>query len=88
MSRTGRLCTTSASSEPIVTTRRTPSSFATSRMSPQNVRHRTDGSAPAASTRSWSPSGTSAVRISMSGQTISDASGDERSTSGRVAWKS
>ena len=87
--RTGWLWTTSASSEPRVTTRVTPSSRAASSTRRQKVRQRIDGSAPATSTTSCRPSGTRAARISTSGHTMMELfSSDVRSTRGRVAWKS
>ena len=50
--RMGRVWTTSASSEPSVTTRVTPSASAASRTVVQKARHRNEGSAPATKTRS------------------------------------
>ena len=86
--RTGWLCTTSASREPSITTRFTPSDSAASSSTREKVCQRIDGSAPATSSRSCGPSGGRATSSSTSGHMIADASGELRSISGRVAWKS
>ena len=88
MSFTGRVWTTSASSDPSVTTRFTPSASAASSTVVQKARQRNEGSAPATSTRSHGASAGRAARISTSGQTIGALPPEVRLTSGRVAWKS
>ena len=57
---TGRVCGTSASSAPSVTTIWTPSASARSTIEAQKVRQRIDGSGPPSSTRSRGARGTRA----------------------------
>ena len=85
---TGRVCGTSASSAPSVTTIWQPSASARSVIEVQNVRHFIDGSGPPSRTRSRGARGTRASKISTVGQVISRVCPSVSLISGRVAWKS
>ncbi len=90
---TGRVCGTSPSSAPIVTTTCTPSASARSTMWLVNARHRIDGSTPCTSTRSRGARGALASKISTIGHLISrwpifDRSSASKRIDGRLAWKS
>ena len=71
---TGRVCGTSPSSAPSVTTTCTPSASARSTMCVLNARQRIDGSTPCTSTRSRGARGACASKISTVGHSISRAS--------------
>ena len=88
MTDTGRVCGTSASSAPSVTTSWVPSTSASSTTSWQNVRQRNEGSEPAIRIRSRGARGTRASYSSTAGHTISRAWPSTILTRGRVAWKS
>ena len=85
---TGRVCGTSASRAPSVTTISTSSRSAASMTAPAKLRHFRFGSTPDTKTRSRSALGTSAVKIVLAGQSTSRASPSAIRIVGRVTWKS
>ena len=84
----GRVCGTSARSEPSVTTSSIPRSCASSRTSPEYVFQRRLGSTPSRITASWSRPGIGAWRNVFSGHSSFRVSPSSRETCGRTAWKS
>ena len=84
----GRVCGTSASSEPNVTTRSTPRSCARPSTSCENVFQRRLGSVPSRITASRPVPGISAWKNPFSGQSSFRVSPSSSETCGRVAWKS
>ena len=85
---TERVCGTSASSAPTVTTSCTPIASLSSTISFENVRQRNDGSVPVSRIRSRGARGTRASYSSTSGHTIRRACPSVSLIRGRVAWKS
>jgi len=84
----GRVCGTSASSAPIVTTVVTPSRSAMSSSSRQNVRQRIDGSIPCTRTTRRPLAGTVTAVTVVVGHVISRRPSSEVVTTGRLTWKS
>ncbi len=88
LTETGRVCGTSASSAPSVTTICVPTASATSTINCVNVRQRIDGSAPLTRIRSRGARGTRTSERTTSGHSSARAPDSSRVIFGRVAWKS
>ena len=88
MTEIGRVCGTSASSAPSVTTSWVPSASASSTITLLNPRQRSDGSLPTSSTRSRGARGTRASYSSTTGHTTWRVSPLTNLMRGRVSWKS
>ena len=82
----GRVCGTSASSAPTITTKSTSSWVACSRISAAKLDHRYDGSQPCSRIRSRLVPGTEARSIRVVGHTILDSPVAERTMRGREYW--
>jgi hypothetical protein len=84
----GRVCGTSASSEPSVSTNSVSNSVASPEISSANVRQRRFGSTPSSRIASRPAPGSGACRNVVSGQSTCRVIPSESETMGRVAWKS
>jgi len=88
LTETARVCGTSASNAPSVTTICTPTASATSTSSEVNVRQRIDGSEPETTIRSRGARGTRTSERTTSGHSRERLPDSSRRIFGRVAWKS
>ena len=84
----GRVCGTSASSEPSVITSSTPNSPPRRVTRPANVRQRRFGSIPSSRIESRPAPGSGAWKNAFSGHSIWRVTPSTSETIGRVAWKS